>query len=156
MQIIQILIIFFLFPAGNSQDQVATEDSFWRTNYQSAVAEARAEKKVVMLYFAGSDWCKPCILMKRDIFDTELFHTFAGDNLVPVKLDFPRLKKHRLPAEQMQQNESLADRFNHEGTFPLIVFLDVNEKLIEKSGYRAGGPDEFISYAESFLSEPSQ
>ncbi len=111
---------------------------------------------MIMLYFSGSDWCKPCILLRKEVFDTEIFQEYAKDKLVVVKLDFPRLKKNRLPEEQIQQNEALAMRFNHEGAFPSVVFLDVDEHVIEKSGYRSGGPDEYVSYVESVLTKANK
>ncbi len=151
MYIIQSSLIAIIWWLGITENRVHTNESFWKTDYAVALSQAKQEHKTVMLYFSGSDRCKPCILLKKEVFDTETFHDYANGNLVPVKLDFPRLKKHRLPEEQMRQNEALANRFNHEGAFPSVVFLDANEHVIEKSGYRPGGPAEYINYLERIL-----
>ena len=126
-------------------------EEFWHTDYEQAIAQAKKEHKKIMLYFSGSDWCKPCIIWKKEVFDTETFQQYAFQKLVPVKLDFPRLKKNRLPAEQVKQNESLAAKYNHEGVFPMVVFIDADGSVIEKSAYRAGSPEEFVAYVESIL-----
>lgn len=126
-------------------------DEFWQTDYEQAIAQAKEEHKKIMLYFSGSDWCKPCIIWKKEVFDTETFQHFAIGKLVPVKLDFPRLKKNRLPGDQVKQNESLAAKYNHEGVFPMVVFIDPDGSVIEKSAYRAGSPEEFVAYVESIL-----
>ena len=150
------LIITTLFSIGINNSAVNANDTFWQINYERALATANKEKKVLMLYFAGSDWCKPCIIWKEEVFDTESFQKFANNHLVPVKLDFPRLKKNRLPEEQIKQNEALAKTFNNEGVFPLIVFVDSSGTVLEKSTYRTGGPDEFIKYTETILAKHDQ
>lgn len=149
--LVKSIIITGLFISGIIPAEKEPIDGFWETNYQSALTKAKKENKVIMLYFAGTDWCKPCIILKKEVFDTEKFHQYAKDKIIPVKLDFPRLKKNQLPKEQVKQNEALAKRFNHEGAFPLVVYLSKEEKVIEKSGYRAGGVDEYLRYLNQVL-----
>ena len=156
MYLIQSFIVAAILWVGILPKSIVTSDSFWETNYEAALSQAKKEHKTMMLYFSGSDWCKPCILLRKEVFDTETFQHYANENLVAVKLDFPRLKKNKLSEEQIQQNEALAMRFNHEGAFPSVVFLNVDEQVIEKSGYRSGGPDEYVSYVESVLSKENK
>ena len=138
---------------GVTENPIKSADVFWQTDYIQSVAQAKRENKIIMLYFSGSDWCKPCIIWKKEVFDTETFQQFANEKLVPVKLDFPRLKKNRLPEEQVEQNESLAARYNNEGVFPMVVFIDANGSVLEKSAYRTGGPQEFVSYVETIIAK---
>jgi len=146
--------ILFIWPTPvHSISNGDPDGALWKLSYESALSEARAEDKLVMLYFAGSDWCKPCILLKREVFDTPTFQDFAKENLVLVKLDFPRLKKNRISKEQVAHNETLADRFNHEGAFPLVVFLDANEHVLAKSGYQPGGPKSYIRYVKGLMAK---
>ena len=156
MQLVQSSVLAFFLCLEILPSSIDTDESFWKTDYEFALSQAKKEHKTVMLYFSGSDWCKPCILLRREVFDTETFQEYARGNLVPVKLDFPRLKKNKLPEEQIQQNEALANRFNHEGAFPSVVFLDINEHVIEKSGYRSGGADEYVKYIESVITRESR
>src|SRR5258705_691249 len=84
----------------------------WQTDCEKAKVEAKAENKLILLNFSGSDWCGPCIRLKKDIFDSETFMKYADENLVLVNADFPRLKKNMLSKELQKQNESLADTYN--------------------------------------------
>jgi len=138
---------------GTQESSSGFSDNFWLTNYKQAVTEASEEGKPIMLYFSGSDWCKPCIIWKKEVFDTETFQQYASDKLVPVKLDFPRLKKNRLPEDEVEQNESLAKKYNNEGVFPMVVFIDASGSVIEKSPYRDGSPTDFIKYVETILTK---
>lgn len=151
MLLIQSSIVATFCWLGIMASGTGTSDTFWKTDYDAAISQAKKEHKTVMLYFSGSDWCKPCILLRKEVFDTEIFQDYANENLVVVKLDFPRLKKNKLPKDQVEHNESLASRFNNEGAFPSVVFLNVYEMVIEKSGYRSGGPSEYVNYVEKFL-----
>ncbi len=152
MYIAKTLIIFSILCNFNNNNNVIN-DEFWLTDYELAVKKAKEEQKIIMLYFSGSDWCKPCIIWKREVFDSEAFHYYASSKVVPVKLDFPRQKKNKLPKEEEENNNALAAKFNNGGVFPFIVFLDLNEKVIGKTDYRKGGTSEFIKYVDSVLAQ---
>lgn len=153
MLFIKLVIISAALFIGIAENPIETIDEFWQTDYLQSVAQAKREHKIIMLYFSGSDWCKPCIIWKKEVFDTDTFQQFANEKLVPVKLDFPRLKKNRLPDVQVEQNESIAKLYNNEGVFPMVVFIDASGTVLEKSAYRAGGPDEFVDYMETILAK---
>src|SRR5690348_3430865 len=87
----------------------------WGTDLEKAKQQAARDHKLVLLNFSGSDWCIPCIKMHDNIFGTASFKDFAGSHLELVNADFPRLKKHALPAEQQKLNEQLAEKYNSKG-----------------------------------------
>jgi thioredoxin-related protein len=153
MYIIKSFIITISFWVGSENVSIPITDEFWQTDYQQAIEQAKKEEKTIMLYFSGSDWCRPCIIWKKEVFDTESFQSYAGSKLVAVKLDFPRLKKNKLPTAQLEQNETLAMKYNNDGVFPMVVFLNGDGSVLAKSGYRSGGPDEFIKYVEYILAK---
>ena len=99
---------------------------------QNSLVKAKQEHKKVLLYFSGSDWCAPCIKFKKTFIQNETFQSFASENLIVVNADFPRLKKNALSAEQTTENEKLADKYNANGIFPLILVLDENGKILKK------------------------
>ncbi len=99
-------------------------------DYSSAVTIAEEQDKVVMMIFAGSDWCKPCIRLREEVLTSEDFISYAGKHLVLLELDFPYRKKNQLSKERTSHNARLADRFNKEGIFPRIVLLDAQEQLV--------------------------
>lgn len=104
--------------------------SQWHGNLQEAMQIAQKEHRYVLLNFSGSDWCGPCMLLRKEIFDAPKFTAFADTALVLVNADFPRMKKNQLSKDQQQQNEHLADQYNPQGKFPLTLLLNANGKVI--------------------------
>ncbi|MDB6109311.1 MAG: thioredoxin [Pedosphaera sp.] len=114
----------------------------WLADVEAAQTKARRESKFVLLDFTGSDWCGWCMKLKKEVFDTPEFATFAKQNLVLVELDFPH-HKPQSPA-QKQLNAKLAQTLDIKG-FPTIVVLDQNARAVGRLGYLAGGPKAFIA-----------
>ncbi|NID13393.1 thioredoxin family protein [Fibrivirga algicola] len=110
----------------------------WQLNMEQAKTEAKTNHKLILLNFSGSDWCGPCIKLKKEVFESDVFLTYADKNLVLVRADFPRSKKNQLSQQQTTHNESLAERYNPEGQFPLTVLIDDSGKeLTHWVGYPA-------------------
>lgn len=126
-----LLLIFFLF--ANAEHRPFTVH--WNTNFSDALQAARSENKMILLYFSGSDWCKPCIKMKRYILETPEFISYAENRYVLLQVDFPRLKKNQPDAEQIEQNEALAEKYNRNGLFPLLLVLNTEGKVLQKIEY---------------------
>ena len=117
---------------------------------QQAEETARAEHKLILLTFSGSDWCIPCIRLEKEVFEKDAFVQYANSHLVLVQADFPRLKKHQLPAEQQKQNEALADVYTKKGAFPLTVLLDADGAVLKEwEGDAANSPEAFIQQLET-------
>ncbi len=115
----------------------------WSDNQPQALTKAKAEKKLVLMDFTGSDWCGWCMKMDKEVFDTPEFKEFAKDNVVLVELDFP--KKQYLPATAVAQNDMLQKKYGVEG-FPTLVVLDGDGKLLKTfGGYQRGGAAAFIA-----------
>jgi len=123
----------------------------WHSDFESAKNEAGENGKYVMLYFSGSDWCKPCIQLNKNILDTETFSEYARGNFVPVKLDFPKMKKNKLSKKKVIHNETLAEKYNPNGVFPLLVFLDTNEEMIGFTGFTDVSPHAYVSIIEKII-----
>lgn len=101
-------------------------------SFTSSVETAKTENKKVLLYFSGSDWCAPCVKFKKFIVNTPEFQSFATTNLVIYNADFPRLSKNKLAKEVEKENETLADKYNAKGIFPLILLLDAEGNVLKK------------------------
>lgn len=123
----------------------------WRENYEEAVSVAKDQNKPIILVFAGSDWCAPCIKLDKSIWSSEEFKSYASRNYVLYKADFPRKKGNQLSKNISQQNAALADKFNPRGHFPLVVILDGDEKVLGKTGYKKITPKEYISLVNDFV-----
>lgn len=128
----------------------------WHTSFEDAQINAQEESVPILMVFSGSDWCKPCIRLKREVFETETFISFAKDNLSLLVLDFPRYKKNKLEPEVREHHESLAGKYNPNGEFPLVVILDPDGNVIGKTGYLPGGPDAYISHIQQIIQDQSE
>lgn len=114
----------------------------WLTDYDAALKQARAEDKILLINFTGSDWCGWCIRLKNEVFNTREFDDFARANMVLLEVDFPRRKP--LPPEHAARNEALAAKFAVEG-FPTIKLVKANGVTVGEGGYVQGGPKAFIA-----------
>lgn len=111
--------------------------SGWGSDLSVAQQAAKDQHKLILLNFSGSDWCGPCIKLKKDVFESTEFQSFAEANLVLVRADFPRLKKNQLAKDQQAKNDALAERYNSDGKFPLTVLLNEQGKVLKEwDGYQ--------------------
>ncbi len=117
----------------------------WLTDYKKAAEIAKASGRIMLLDFTGSDWCGWCIKLDKEVFDKAEFKKYAKDNLILVKLDFPKRKK--LPKPLQEQNAELSKKYGIKG-YPTIIVLDSGEKQIGQLGYTEGGPKAFIAEVE--------
>lgn len=128
--------------------RVNAEDNFWLTDLPKAQAQAKADNKIVLMDFTGSDWCGWCIKFKKEVLDTQEFQDYAAKNVVLVELDFPHKKEQS--AELKKANAALKNKYEVTG-FPTLVVLDKDGKKIgDQVGYEAGGPKAFIAKLEGF------
>ena len=115
------LAVVLLWPLGWSQPMklVHTEDM------DEALSLARAQGKVVLVDFTGSDWCSPCIMLHHQVLETEVFKEFAADKMVLLTLDYPRIKPQ--DPKVKEANEKLMEKFKIE-SFPTVILLDADGK----------------------------
>ena len=118
----------------------------WLTDFGTARDAAQQEHKYILLNFSGSDWCAPCIKLKKEVFESEAFSALAESKLILVRADFPRSKKNQLTKEQTQHNEALAEKYNPEGKFPFTLLLNEDGTVLKAwDGYVFGAQEKFIS-----------
>lgn len=141
----------FLFLLASS---LLIQHATWLSDFESAQKIASEKKQNILLNFSGSDWCGPCMRMKREIFESTDFISFAADHLVLVNADFPRDKKNQLSKAQQQLNDKLAEQYNPDGKFPFTVLLNPGGKVIKKwDGLPDTKPAQFIAQIRS-VDEP--
>ena len=124
----------------------------WVLNFDKAKAIAKKENKTIIMVFQGSDWCAPCIKLDKEIWQTEIFKSYAKDHFVMLKLDFPKRKKNALDAEQEKHNNALAEKYNKNGYFPFVIVSDSKGNQLGSTGYKKITPTEYIKLLESFKS----
>ena len=131
---------------------VATSFVKWEPDYTAAIQTAKEKHHLILINFSGSDWCGPCIRMHKDIFESNSFTQYAGEHLILVNADFPRLKKHELSKDQQKKNDQLADKYNKDGIFPLTVLLDPNGNVLKEwQGLPPISSEEFTAEVKSIV-----
>lgn len=94
----------------------------WSVDLDKALEKAKAEKKSVLVEFTGSDWCPPCIAMRKNVFSKKEFVEAASKKFILVELDFPKGDE-----KLSEKNQPLAEKYKIEG-FPTVVLLDSEGK----------------------------
>lgn len=94
----------------------------WSTDLEKALEQAKKEKKNVLVEFTGSDWCPPCIAMRKNVFSKKEFVDAASKDFILVELDFPKADK-----ALKKKNDPYAKQYNIEG-FPTVILLDPEGK----------------------------
>jgi protein disulfide-isomerase len=118
------------------------------TELPKALEQAKAENKIVLLDFTGSDWCVWCMKFDNDVLSQPEFASYAKTNLVMVMLDFPNVIKQTEALKK--SNQELQAKFRVDG-FPTYVALTPDGKEIGRQvGYLSGGPQAFIAELEKF------
>ena len=128
--------------AVSPAQEAAVSQLDWLTDFNTAQARSQAENKLTLINFTGSDWCPPCMRLRKEVFSQPEFATYAQEKLVLLDVDFPRRKQ--LSPEQQAANESLARKFGID-SFPTIVMLNPDGKVIGQLGYSPGGPNAFTA-----------
>jgi thioredoxin-related protein len=131
--------------AGWALLQAGAAELPWMTDLPKAQAKAKAENKLVMVDFTGSDWCGWCIKLNKEVFSQPEFVEYAKKSLVPVEIDFPRKKQQS--AELKKANQALQEKYKIQG-YPTIIVLNSEGKQVGELGYEAGGPKVFIDKLE--------
>ena len=62
----------------------------WTEDFEAAMKYAQTNQKLVLAEFTGSDWCTWCHKLEDEVFHTEPFQNWAAENVVLLKLDFPK------------------------------------------------------------------
>ena len=131
---------------------VSVSGDIWSTDYETALRKAKEENRHVLVDFTGSDWCGWCIRLNREVFSTEEFQEFAKENLVCVKIDFPRKKK--LPKEVAKRNDRLQRQFGVRG-YPTVFVLGADGTPLVRTGYQEGGGEEYVNHLKSLIKNVS-
>ncbi|MBN8566839.1 MAG: thioredoxin family protein [Flavobacteriales bacterium] len=121
----------------------------WQTNFEEAKILDQKENKNIVLVFSGSDWCAPCMKLEKNIWMSPEFQTETQNSWIIYKADFPKKKANQLSAELTEQNKKLAEKYNKDGSFPLVVLLTPSGKVLGMFGFKNISPTEYIALIHS-------
>lgn len=139
-----LLIIFFPLSSASLPAQIHDDPV-------EAFAEAQASDKVVLLVFAGSDWCAPCIRFERNVLSHESFLSYAADKLVILRADFPQ--RDKFSEDLRAKYDALAEQYNPKGLFPHLVLIRPDRSMLGTLTYSDEDVDDFVYMIERQLKD---
>lgn len=150
----KIFLVLFLISFSISNAQELT----WHTDMNKASELSIKEKKPMLLFFTGSDWCGWCIRLQKEVLKTSEFGKWAKENVILVELDFPR--RTAQDATIKAQNSQLQNMFQVRG-YPTVWFVNpkksdegkMNLNGLGSTGYVAGGPEKWLAVADGIVSK---
>lgn len=132
-----IIMVLLVNQVCFTQSKMVTNNEIklnWMPNYEVALKESKKEKKPILIYFTGSDWCGPCKVLDKNLFHTEKFKALADKSLILLEVDIPR-RLDILSPEKMIENKAIQDKYNVKA-FPTLMFVNHRgKKIAEKKGY---------------------
>ena len=120
----------------------------WLTDHAAAVRAAQEQKKPLLMFFTGSDWCSWCKKLNAEVLSTQEFQAYANTKLILMEVDFPRGKPQ--PKELQEQNNKLQEQYQIEG-YPTVIIVDADGKPKGSLGYKAGGPKAWLAEVDKII-----
>lgn len=131
------IVVFLVIQTSFSQELVTNTNEIkldWIATYKEALKKSKKEKKPVLIYFTGSDWCGPCKILDKELFHTERFKTLSDKNLVLLEVDIPR-RRDLVAPDKMKENLYLQSKYRVK-SFPTLMMVNHRgKKIAEKKGY---------------------
>lgn len=118
----------------------------WSTDLEAAFKEAKEKDKPVLVEFTGSDWCPPCIAMRKNVFSKKEFVEKASESFILVELDFPRGDK-----ELKEKNQPYAEKYKIEGYPTVILFDSDGEEFTRFFASQYPTTEKFLAHLEKAL-----
>lgn len=106
----------------------------WTEDFAAAKRQAKTEKKLVLMDFTGSDWCRNCMRLRGQVLDTPEFEEYAKEKFVFMEVDCPRTKK--LPDKLTKQNAELCNTYHISGFPTLLVVTPKGEVVGGVGGFK--------------------
>ena len=150
-----IALIFLLFNLActkTAKEDSGNEQIDWLTKIDEAQTLARETGSNIFVHFTGSDWCHWCKKLKSEVYDKDAFINYVSENLVTVKLDFPRNISQS--DETKVYNQEQARKYGIRG-FPTVLLLDASGNEIARTGYQRGGAEKYVQHIKSLLEKNS-
>ena len=96
--------------------------------------KAKKEKKPVLIYFTGSDWCGPCKILDDKLFHTKKFKSLSDKNLILLEVDIPR-RRDLIAPKKMKENLYLQKKYRVKAFPTLMMVNHRGKKLGAKKGF---------------------
>ncbi|MDX6747748.1 thioredoxin family protein [Polaribacter sp. PL03] len=131
-----IILLSNCISAQESIETLALEEIVpvnWESSFKKALKKSKREKKPILIYFTGSDWCSPCKILDKKLFHSEKFKAIADKDLILYEANNPR-NKDLVSPKMLEENYKLISKYKVK-SYPTLVFINHQEKMI---GYKKG------------------
>jgi thiol:disulfide interchange protein DsbD len=114
-----------LLPPDLSRQEVPRGDTLWRSDADAGLAEAKVQKKPVLLDFRA-DWCVACLELERNTWPDPGVESLLATT-IPVRMDMTR---------KTDANDALQRRFGVLGLPTVILVAPSGAELGRFTGYK--------------------
>lgn len=139
-------LLAILLPAALRALGTSSTPAGFIDDYDLALSRAKAERKIVVADFSGSDWCFWCQRLDKEVFAQESFVSVATNRYVLLMIDSPR-DKARLSEKAKRQNPGLVRRYKVTG-YPTVLLLDGEGQIVGETGFVGGGPENYLAHLQ--------
>lgn len=131
-------LILWALPAFSASEAGAV--GIWHRDYASAMNEARAEGKKMLIVFTGTDWIEICAKFYDEILGDPAFIGTVSPQFALLKLEYP--KDNVMPREEAAQKAVLREAYRVRG-YPTVVLTDAEGRPFGLNGYQPLKPKEY-------------
>lgn len=146
MKAITWLASFTVGAAALTASAFATTPEGWSTDLEKAFEQAKKENKHVLVEFTGSDWCPPCIAMRKNVFTKKEFVDNASRKFVLVELDFPKGD-----ADLKKKNEPYLEKYEVDGFPTIILFTPEGKEFTRFVASKYPKIEDFLKHLDESL-----
>jgi thioredoxin-related protein len=116
----------------------------WFNSYSNAIKTAQRKNLPILADVSGKNWCIWCKRLDKEVFNTHKFKEFAKKNLVLLLIDVPN------PRSPSKEAKLFMKKFPVRG-YPTVYLIDKNGKVLYKTGYLGGGPENYIKSLKPYI-----
>ncbi|RZK05100.1 MAG: thioredoxin family protein [Flavobacterium sp.] len=120
MKKIFILPVLFFMMCLNAQAQIKKN-----SDYETAKAEAQKNNKDILIVLTGSEWCKPCVKMKKNVFENQEFINYVNERFEIFEVNMPR--NWDMNSKVYQDYSFFKDKYQT-NALPSLIVLGSNEE----------------------------
>lgn len=146
MKAITWLASFTVGAAVLTASAFATTPEGWSTDLEKAFEQAKKDNKHVLVEFTGSDWCPPCIAMRKNVFSKKEFVEKASKKFILVELDFPKGD-----AEVKKKNEPHLETYQVDGFPTVILFTPEGKEFTRFVASKYPKIEDFLKHLDESL-----
>lgn len=138
-----------IFTLGAAMVMVASAAEIeWMSDLKIAGKKAAAENKLLLVEFTGSDWCRYCIIQKKDVLDKPEFAEWAEKHCIAVEIDVPHDAALVGGAEKKEANQKLCEEYGI-SSFPSLMLMSPEGVLIGGYNGAQSSPQAAIATLEN-------